>query len=427
VYRILFLVLGVFSACGSPEQQPEGHIELIYWCAPNPQEVLLAETMVAEWHRLHPNIRIKVQPLPAGQSSEEVLLAALAAGTTPDVCSNIWPGIVPDFVRAGRLIALDTMPDFAIAVGSRAPEGLIESNRSPDGRLYHIPWKTNPIMMQYDVSMFRESGLDRAPETYSEFIESARRLTRDLNGDGRTDQWMGTRDIRAIWWQRYFDLYPLYVAATGGQTLIRDGRVQIDREAMKSVISFLRTLYADGSFPMSSPQGNPFLSRKIAMEFTGPWNISYLERNAPEGLEYDFAPIPVPDDHTGPVYTYGDHKNIAIFSSTKHPAESWAFVKFLISKQADMQMLRITRQIPLRGDLLSDPEFVAYFDGDPKLSVFAEQAAHTRSVDAVPDLKRIFDALSRRYERSAVYGKDDLDSAVDALIAELERIVEYNQ
>lgn len=122
MYRILLLVVGVFSACGSPEQRPEGQIELIYWCAPNPQEVLLAETMVAEWHRLHPNIRIKVQPLPAGQSSEEVLLAALAAGTTPDVCSNIWPGIVPDFVRAGRLIALDTMPDFASVVGSRAPK-----------------------------------------------------------------------------------------------------------------------------------------------------------------------------------------------------------------------------------------------------------------------------------------------------------------
>jgi hypothetical protein len=48
-------------------------------------------------------------------------------------------------------------------------------------------------------------------------------------------------------------------------------------------------------------------------------------------------------------------------------------------------------------------------------------------VDAVPDLKRLFDALSRRFERSAVYGKDDLDSAVDDLISEMNRILEYNR
>lgn len=425
--KTIFFICVMMMGCQESQRVVPGQIELIYWCAPNPQEVVLAETMVEEWHRLHPNIRIKVQPLPAGQSSEEVLLAALAAGTTPDVCSNIWPGIVPDFVRAGRLLALDTLPDFHETVGMRAPEGLIESNRSADGHLYQIPWKTNPIMMQYNASMFADAGLDGAPRTYSEFIRAASVLTSDLDGNGRNDQWMGTRDIRAIWWQRYFDMYPLYVAATGGKTFVEDGEVRIDRDAMKAVLGFFRTLYAHGSFPMSSPQGNPFLSRKIAIEFTGPWNISYLERNAPSDLEYDFAPIPVPDAHQGPVYTYGDHKNIAIFNTTKFPAESWEFVKFLIRKQADMQMLRITRQIPLRRDLLTDAEFKTYFEGDPKLSVFAQQAAYTRSVDAVPDLKRLFDALSRRYERSAVYGKDDLDAAVDDLISEMNRILEYNQ
>ncbi len=423
--RVLLFALLMVIGCNRAEQAGSGQIELVYWCAPNPQEVLLAQTMVDEWHQTHPNIRIKVQPLPAGQSSEEVLLAALAAGTTPDICSNIWPGIVSDFVRAGRLIALDTLAGFSESVAARAPEGLIQASRSLDGRLYQIPWKTNPIMMQYNSTMFRNVGLN-VPKTYSEFIAAARSLTLDIDGNGRTDQWMGTRDIRAIWWQRYFDLYPLYIAASGGRTLMSDGRIQIDREAMKSVLGFFRTLYADGSFPMSSPQGNPFLSKKIAMEFTGPWNISYLERNAPSDLDYDFAPIPVPDGHEGPVFTYGDHKNIVIFSTTRYPAESWEFVKFLIRKQSDMQLLRITRQIPLRGDLLTDVEFLSYFDQDPKLSVFAKQAAYTRSVDAVPDLKRLFDAMSRQYERTAVYGKEDVDSAVDDLVAELNRIAAYN-
>ncbi len=37
------------------------------------------------------------------------------------------------------------------------------------------------------------------------------------------------------------------------------------------------------------------------MRGTGPWTIAYLERNKPDGFEYDFAPIPVPNDHQGKV------------------------------------------------------------------------------------------------------------------------------
>ena len=74
--RMLFFVSILMIGCTDSNQIGAGQIELVYWCAPNPQEVLLAQTMVEEWHRTNPNIRIKVQPLPAGQSSEEVLLAA---------------------------------------------------------------------------------------------------------------------------------------------------------------------------------------------------------------------------------------------------------------------------------------------------------------------------------------------------------------
>ncbi|MCK5344340.1 MAG: ABC transporter substrate-binding protein, partial [Candidatus Heimdallarchaeota archaeon] len=60
---------------------------------------------------------------------------------------------------------------------------------------------------------------------------------------------------------------------------------------------------------------DPFLAGKIATKFVGPWEIEYLERYKPEGFEYDYFPIPVPDDHQGPIYTYCDPKSIVIFST----------------------------------------------------------------------------------------------------------------
>jgi ABC-type glycerol-3-phosphate transport system substrate-binding protein len=39
------------------------------------------------------------------------------------------------------------------------------------------------------MKLFREVGLERPPETLSELLEYGKKLTRDLNGDGKVDQW----------------------------------------------------------------------------------------------------------------------------------------------------------------------------------------------------------------------------------------------
>ena len=89
---IALVPLILFAGCGSREQEAKQHtgaVELTYWPAPNPQEVRLADSLVRLWNARHPGIHVRMQPIPVSQSTEEVLLAAIAGGTTPDVCSNI--------------------------------------------------------------------------------------------------------------------------------------------------------------------------------------------------------------------------------------------------------------------------------------------------------------------------------------------------
>ncbi len=402
-------------------------IQITYWSSPNPQEYALAQELVQEWNTKNPDVQVKVQALPAGQSSEEVLLSAMVAGTTPDVCSNIWPGITNDFIRANALVALDVFDDYEEVMTARVPKDILESVKSADGHTYQVPWKTNPVMVQYNVDMFKEAGIEEFPRTYSEFLEAAERIRKDVDNDGLLDQWIGYRDIRPIWWQRYYDFYTSYIAASSGKTLFEQGQLAIDEHAASSVFNFYQELYENGYYPKTTFQGNAFIFSQIATEFTGPWNISFLERNAPESLNYDFAPIPVPDNHTGDVYTYGDHKNIAIFSTTKYPRESWEFVKFLISREADYKLLTEASQIPIRQGLLTEPPFSSFLHENPKLARFAEQAAYTRGVDAVRDFKEILDVVSRYYERASVYGKLTPEEATADMIDAIEVLREWNQ
>ena len=144
-------------------------------------------------------------------------------------------------------------------------------------------------------------------------------------------------------------------------------------------------------------------------------------------LKFTVAPLPVPDDHKGPVYTYGDFKNISIFSNTEHPREAWEFVKFLVTAGHDLALLQIANQIPIRGDLLTNPLFAEYFRQNPLMVSFAKQAPYTRGMDAVPDLKEIFDELSQEYEACAVYGKKTPAEAVHDAAVRANVIMEWNK
>ena len=417
---------------GCSQEQPAGAVsgstaEITYWPAPNTQEIELAETLVLAWNKLHPEIPVRMQPIPVSQSTEEVLLAAIAGKTTPDVCSNIWPGALHDYTQAGGLVSLDQFSDFDSVVNSRTPRELLATFQSSDSHYYQLPWKTNPVMMFYNARLFREAGVDSIPRTYSEYLAAAKKVTRDIDGDGEIDVWMGERDIRPIWWQRLFDFYPFFIGASGGSTLFRDNEVGFENQAAIDVFAFFQECYTRRYFPKTFFQGgDPFNLEKKATNFAGPWQVAQVQKFAPH-IKFGVVPLPVPDSHTGPVYTSGDYKNIAIFSTTRHPREAWEFVKFLVNPGHDLLLLRIANQIPVRGDLLTNQIFSEYFAQNPVMVSFARQVPYTRGMDAVPDLQEIFDAISQEYEACAVYGRKSPAEGIRDAAERTRVIIRWNQ
>ena len=182
-------------------------VELTYWPAPNQQEVELADTLVRRWNALHPDIHVSMQPIPVSQSTEEVLLAAIAGKTTPDICSNMQPAAMAEYAQAGGIIALDQFPDFDSVASGRTPRELLETFRSHDGHWYQLPWKTNPVMMFYNRRLFAEAGVTTVPRTYSEFLAAGAKVTRDVDGDSlllvnrkaNNYPWMGRHAVAFTW------------------------------------------------------------------------------------------------------------------------------------------------------------------------------------------------------------------------------------
>jgi len=415
IVQILLSVVILFSGISCSKQSERNTHNLIYWSSNNTQEIQFAKYTVDEWNKAHGKEKISFQPVPEGQSSEEIILAAVVGKTTPDIYSNMWEGNVEDYARAGVLVALDTLQGFKDFIYQRCDSAVIKEVTSSDGHIYQIPWKINPIMMIYNKNIIQQLGLSEAPKTYSEYFDASKKF-RNENTDqnGYVKKWFGYCEVQVTWWQRFFDFYPLYLAASGGAPLIKDDTAAFNNKYAVEVFSFLQNLYKKNYFTKErlSVQQDVFLSSTIASRFTGPWEIAHSEKFKPEGFQYGFSQMPVPDDHKGPVYTYCDPKNIVIFKTCPDPELAWKFIKFMIDKENDLKLLEYTNQLPRRKMLDEDPFFASYFEKNPLMLEFAKQSKYVRGTDPYPHLTEVFDIISQEYEESVVYGKKPPAEAV---------------
>jgi multiple sugar transport system substrate-binding protein len=389
--------------------------KLLYWSSNNTQEIEYARKIVKSWNESHPEIQIKHQPVPEGQSSEEVILASVVGQTTPDIYSNMWEGDVEAYAQAGVLIPLDTLKGFMEFLSARCDSSAIEEVRSQDGHIYQIPWKINPIMLIYNINHLKGIDFENPPRTYSEFMTACKRFTKDLDGDGYIDQWFGYSEVLVTWWQRFFDFYPLYLAASGGAPLIKNNKAAFNNKYAVEVFRFLRDIYKNNYFPRErlSARQDPFLSGVIAIRFTGPWEIAHAELYKPKGFQYNFTSIPVPDGSDNPPYTYCDPKNIVIFNTCKNPQDAWEFLKYSMTEENDLKLLEHTNQLPRRKDLLENANFESYFEKNPMMKTFARQAKHVRGTDQTPVLKEVFDLISQEYEACVIYNKKTPEQAIE--------------
>ncbi|HYN82547.1 MAG TPA: sugar ABC transporter substrate-binding protein [Gemmatimonadaceae bacterium] len=400
-------------------------ITLTYWPAANPSETQLAIALAAQWNKENPAVQVRVQPLPAGRSTEEVLLAAIVARATPDVSSNVSSALLSRLVRAGGVVRLDNRVATNARLNERTSPAMLSSLRLPDGGIYAFPWKTNPEMLMYNVDLLREAGV-APPRTHSELLNVMRRLTRDTDGDGRLDRWAFWATLKTTWFERFYDFYPLYLASSGGRTLVTGGKIMFENEAAVAALTLLRRGFDEGVLPRSNFAlgRDPFADGTVAMKIIGPWFLKELEEIKIAGLQYDVTPVPAADGtKPGDSYAFADLRSIAIFSTTKHPEETARFVAYLTSPAADRMLIETASQLPYRRGLSADPRFSAVLKRRPKLATYATHVDRTRDVDLDPDIVEIFDLISEAYEEAAIYGKTPVREALARAATEARKIV----
>ena len=229
------------------------------------------KAVVDAWNKDHPNEQVTGEEIPAGTSSEEVIGASITAGNTPCLIFNTAPAAVPQFQKAGGLIALDSFPDGAAYIKERTGDRA-DQYKFTDGKFYQMPWKTNPVMIFYNKDVFTKAGIatDNPPlKTYAQFLDTAKTLV--AKGGVQAAIWPSPT---SEFYQPWFDYYPLLISQSGGKGLIENGEPQFTTPEGIAAAEFWKSLYDQGLAPKEAYKGDSFADQKAAMAIVGPWAIA---------------------------------------------------------------------------------------------------------------------------------------------------------
>jgi multiple sugar transport system substrate-binding protein len=276
--------------------------------------------------------------------------------------------------------------------------------------------------LYYNKKLFREAGIvdaqgeARPPATREEFLDAARKLTRDTDGNGKPDQWGFV-----FTWQRNI-AYTL-MRQWGGEMFSPDlSRCTLGEPRNVQALQFCADLIHKEHVAPSPENFDAwigFRQGKVAMAMEGVWMMPDLRKQT--DLEYAGAPVP----RIGPqdaVFASSHQMCLRKGLEGEKLRAAWRFVKFLSENSLDWAE---GGQVPVRPSLRATERFKAM----AIQAAFARQIPYIRFQPAVPfnfEYLTEYDFAVERALRATVPPRQALDEAaakVDAIVQRHRRML----
>ena len=340
----------------------------------------------SEFYREHPNIRVRFEFTPWERTFDKLLIST-AGGKAPDatIVSSVWfvpcasKGLLADlgpFVENDKEFDIE---DFYPAA--------VNGWGKYKGTLYAIPAGIDIYAMYYNKTMFDKFEVPYPDETWDwdEYLQAAKKLTRDLDGDGKLDQWGTTQNM-----------WHTYVWQNGGDIINEDGtKCLLDRPEAYEGLQFMADLRNKYHVSPTAADLADILSRDlfmngmIGMYFSGSWEVPLHFEEAIRDFEYDVAPIPKGRRRAA----FFGGASYAVLRGSKHKAEAWELVKFMVRKEALRERAIREQVVPSRISVAESKAFL-HLEGPPKhRKVFLDAIEYGRTRPAVPCSREMDDII----------------------------------
>lgn len=411
------LALSVSAMCYSaPAQQ----ITVVYEAG---AEQYIVHSRYAAEFEAKTGIKVKILDIP-GEEINQKLLMELASGTCAYDVINIDSSLVASFANAGYLEPLD---EYITDAERDLFFPLALKSCMWNGKLYQLPTSQEPVLLFYRQDLFAQYGLGRVPQTWDEYIEYARKLTIDTNGDKTPDIWgtvvEGKRTAEPG--LHFFH----WLTSLGGNVVDKDGNIVINQKPGVAALQFIvdkvhkyKVAPPNATEIWTIDVNNMFAQGKLAMapqwvyqrflaedpqqsRVAGKWGVELFPKNVAYGGSVGGLGISMP-------------------ARSRNKEAAWKYMQFMVQPKVNKDLYR-QGTLPPAYAVLDDPELKKM---DPKqlkrpvLEVCADIMRLGTPRPIHPKMNIILDQLMEAVQKALLQQKTPKE-AMDELAANLKKML----
>lgn len=373
--------------------------------------------MAEEYNRLNPSVR--VEAIYSGGYADTIAraLTAAKAKNPPDLAvltaADVWTAYDADII--------EPLDSFIQAAGGKDFLGKFYAAFLRDGEIkggqYAIPFQKSTPIFYYNKTVFREAGLDpeRPPQTWTELLEMARKLT--IVRGGEVVRW-GLQIPIDQW------LFSAYVMQNGGRINSEDGtRTFLDSPEAVAALQFMvdmalkekvmppRRFFGDASAD--------FVAGKTAMMYNSTGGLPFVR----SGATFDWYVAFLPMGKQRIVPTGGGQ--FVIFKGIPQAQQqaAWNFITWMTSAENAGKWSVRSGYVTVRPDGLQTPELKRLTTEFPQALMALKQLDYAhREPPYTHEGRRISRIITDAVE-AALAGKATPRDALEAAQREAEAVL----
>lgn len=366
--------------------------------------------VVAAFERAHPDIVVRMEPAEFGEIFTK-LQVAIAGGVAPDVISLNLENYTA-FAASGSLLPLDQRIQADGHDLSMYFPTVVDLFRL-NGTLYALPATFSDVVLFYNEDLYGQAGLPGPQSSWSwqDMLDAAKKLTRDLSGDGEPDQY----GYAVAWW-------PMYVWLGGGEILDETGtRTLIDSpEAVAGLQAMVDTWLVEGVAPSpaelaAKSDWDRWAEGTLATFPIGPWGLAPFQETP---FDWNAA-------HHPPIArqaTFLFSNPLAITSQSENPDAAWEFLKFATGPEGTQIRQDLGYEISPVRDVAAS--FGRGMERPRDMAVFLEATAYAKSPPAIPQWAEVAAAIDEHLNQAKeglISVRNAMSNAAIAVQAILDR------
>lgn len=413
------VLLGLLTGCGGSSGGSSGGVTRVtLWHGYIDVEGKGLADAVKRFNASHPSIRVTLSNYGNADLALQKVLTAIRSGSAPDIAylygsyaANI--ARTPSAVDVAPLIAQD--PSVSWEDFWPAERGAVEVG----DKIIGVPALVDNLALVYNKQLFDAAGVAHptAAWTWDDFRQAAAKLTDPAK---KQFGWAYVADASedTVW------RFDALLWQAGGDVLTSDNQhAAFNSDAGVRAATLLQQMATvDHSIYLDNGNGtyaNLFNSGKIAMLFTGPWDLSGFT-----DVDYGVEVLPGDQNHqtiSGPdqwvMFDNGDARRKA----------AWEFLKWFTAPEQAMRWSLDTGDLPIRASQADLPAYQQYVAKYPGVEKFVENEANAEKArPVIASYAEVSQAMGQAIQ-AVLLGKAQPKGALDAAAEQVDQVLAQGQ